>query len=332
MRRCADPSNGRSAAPSRDVARPGRGLLVSLRGPGALLAGLQRDPWFGYLLVLPMLAWVFLTLIYPLLDTVRLSLMNVGYVGTPGTFVGVDNYVRVLGSGEFWRSIRVSVLWTVLNVVLQFLLALTAALVLNQEFRGRQIVRNWIILPWLFPSIVLATMGKWVLDPTLGVVNYLLRATGLVRTPISFLGSPGLALYAVTAVNVWRWFPFFTVIILAALQTIPRELGESADMDGAGYLARLWYVELPSISEVLKMVVLLASLWAINIFDAIWLLTRGGPMYATTTLTILIYYKGFQEYRISLAAALSMLMFLLLLLYGLGYLRRAVQEEVEAPA
>jgi multiple sugar transport system permease protein len=292
---------------------------------------LQRDPYFGYLLIMPLLVWALLTLVYPLADAIRLSFQNVGYVGTPGQYVGFDNYSRILAGREFWFSLGVSVWWTVLNVVFQLMLALVSALVLNQEFRGREVVRNWIILPWLFPSIVLATMGKWILDPTLGVVNYLLLASGAVDKPVSFLGSPQIALYAVTAVNVWRWFPFFTVIILAALQTIPRELREAADMDGAGYLTRLWYVDLPSIGQVLKVVVLIASLWAVNIFDAIWLLTRGGPVYRTTTLSILIYFKGFQEYRISQAAAISLLMFLVLLAYGVVYMRRVMREEAGVP-
>jgi multiple sugar transport system permease protein len=300
-----------------------------MKPPTPLLERLQRDPYFGYLLILPLLTWALLTLAYPLVDSVRLSLMNVGYVGTPGALVGLENYLRVLSAREFWTSLRVSILWTVLNVGLQIVLALVAALVLNQDFRGREFVRNWIILPWLFPSIVLATMGRWVLDPTLGVVNYLLLKSGLIQTPISFLGSAGTALYAVTAVNVWRWFPFFAVILLAALQTIPKELGESADIDGAHYFQRLWYVELPSISQVLKVTLLIAALWAVNIFDAIWLLTRGGPRYATTTFSILIYYKGFIEHRISQAATISILMFLMLLGFGLIYFRYVMREDTE---
>ncbi|MDR7542919.1 MAG: sugar ABC transporter permease [Armatimonadota bacterium] len=293
---------------------------------------LQQDPYFGYLLILPLLTWALLTLAYPLADTIRLSVLNVGYVGTSGTFAGLANFRAVLASSEFWSALRVSVVWTALNVALQLALALVTALVLNQDFRGREVVRNWIILPWLFPSIVLATMGKWVLDPTLGVVNYLLLQAGLIARPLSFLGSVTTALYAVTAVNVWRWFPFFSVIILAALQTIPRELGESADIDGAGYLARLWYVELPVIGPVLRVVILIACLWAVNIFDAIWLLTRGGPRYATTTFSILIYYKGFVEHRISHAATVSLLMFLMLLAFGLLYFRYVSRPETEAAA
>lgn len=334
MTPCADVRRtNQTPVPSRDEIRLGR--VVFGRGTGffsGLGERLQRDPAFGYLLILPLLAWALLTLVYPLVDAVRLSLLNVGYVGTPGRFVGLENYSRILASREFWRSAQVSIVWTTLNVALQIVLALVAALVLNQDFKGREIVRNWIILPWLFPSIVLATMGKWVLDPTLGVVNYLLLKTGLVRVPISFLGSTSIAIYAVTAVNVWRWFPFFAVIILAALQTIPKELGESADIDGASYFARLWYVELASIGQVLKVVTLIASLWAINIFDAIWLLTRGGPSYATTTFSILIYYKGFVEYRISEAATISIMMFVLLLAYGLVYFRYVMREETETPA
>jgi len=289
----------------------------------------QRDPYFGYWLVLPLVVWTLLTIVYPVFDAVRLSVLNVGFVGTVGRFVGLENYVTLLTGQEFWHTAWVTLLWTVLNVALQLLAALVAALVLNQEFWGREFARNWIILPWLFPSIVLATMGKWMLDPTLGVINYLLLKSGLVHAPISFLGTGTLAILTVTVVNAWHWFPFFAVIILAALQTIPKELSESAEIDGAAYLARLLYVELPSIGQVLYVVIFLSSLWASNIFDVIWLLTRGGPLYATTTFPILIYYKAFQEYRISQAAAVSMPMLLVLLVYGVWYMRRFMRGDAE---
>jgi multiple sugar transport system permease protein len=270
-----------------------------------------------------------LTIVYPLLDAVRLSLLNVGYVGAAGRFVGLANYGRILTSLEFWRTTEVTVLWTLLNVALQVLGGLIAALVLNQEFWGHEFARTWIILPWLFPAVVLATMAKWMLNPTLGVVNYLLLKTGLIAAPISFLGTPVPAFLTATIVNAWHWFPLFTLMILAALQTIPKEVSEAAEVDGANYLARLWYVELPSIGQVLYVIIFISSLWAANIFDVIWLLTRGGPLSATTTFPVLIYYKGFQEFRISDAAAISIPLFVILLVYGIWYMRRFMQEEVE---
>lgn len=281
------------------------------------------------MLVLPLVVWTLLTVVYPLLDAIRLSLLNVGYVGAAGRFVGLANYGKILMSFAFWHTTELTLVWTVLNVMLQVTGGLIAALVLNQEFWGHEFARTWIILPWLLPSIVLATMAKWMLDPTLGVVNYLLLRAGVLHAPLSFLGRPALALLSATAVNAWHWFPLFTLMILAALQTIPKEVSEAAEVDGANYWQRLGHVELPSIGPVLVVVVFISSLWAANIFDVIWLLTRGGPADATMTFPVLIYYRGFQEFRISEAAAISLVLFVMLLAYGVWYMHRFMRGGLE---
>jgi multiple sugar transport system permease protein len=316
--------------PSRGETAPGRGLY---RVPRVRLdlaaAALQKDPYFGYLLVLPLVVWTLLTIVYPLVEAVRLSLLDVGYVGAAGKFVGLTNFGTILTSWAFWHTTELTVLWTILNVALQVVGGLIAALVLNQDFWGHEFARTWIILPWLLPSIVLATMAKWMLDPTLGVVNYLLLRAGLLHAPVSFLGRPALAFLSTTVVNAWHWFPLFALMLLAALQTIPKEVSEAAEVDGANYWQRLWSVELPSIRQVLDVIIFISSLWAANIFDVIWLLTRGGPADATMTFPVLIYYRGFQEFRISQAAAISIPLFLMLLWYGVWYMRRFVRGGIE---
>lgn len=320
-------------APSRGGPAPGRALYRLPRfSLDRAAQTLQKDPYFGYLLVLPLLVWTLLTVVFPLLDAVRLSLINVGYVGAAGRFVGLANYGKILTSWAFWHTTELTVVWTLLNVALQVVGGLIAALVLNQDFWGHEFARTWIILPWLLPSIVLATMAKWMLDPTLGVVNYLLMRTGVLHAPISFLGRPALAFLSTTVVNAWHWFPLFTLMILAALQTIPKEISEAAEVDGANYWGRLWYVELPSIGQVLYVIIFISSLWAANIFDVIWLLTRGGPADATTTFPVLIYYRGFQEFRISEAAAISLALFVMLLAYGVWYMGRFMRGAEEAGA
>ena len=278
---------------------------------------------------MPLTIWVFATLIYPLAEAVRLSLLDVGYVGMPGSFVGLRNYMETMTDSEFIRSTRITLVWTVLNTVGIVVAGFVAALILNQDYRGKAFIRNWIILPWVFPSVVLATLGKWVLDPTLGLANYLLIQIGIIDRGISFLGSPIHAIYMTSALNVWRWFPFFTVIFLAALQTVPREQHESAQMDGATRFGRLIHIDVPSIAPVMKVAVLISSLWSINIFDLIWLLTRGGPAFSTTTLPIFIYLKGFQEFRISLAATAAVIMFVALVIFGVLYVRGLLAEDLE---
>jgi len=315
--------------PSREAHAPGRAPGRDFRERlGRASALIQKDPYFGYLLVLPLVVWTLLTVVYPLLDAMRLSLLNVGYVGAAGKFVGLANYAKILTSSTFWHTAELTVLWTVLNVALQVGGGLIAALVLNQDYWGKEFARTWIILPWLLPSIVLATMAKWMLDPTLGVVNYLLLRAGVLHAPVSFLGRPALAFVSASVVNAWHWFPLFALMILAALQTIPGEVSEAAEVDGANYWQRLVYVELPSIGQVLYVITFISSLWAANIFDVIWLLTRGGPADATNTFPVLIYYRAFQEFRISEASTISLALFVMLLLYGVWYMRRFMREGI----
>lgn len=307
----------------------GRFMRKTHQGIGHIVSRFGRDPYFGLALVIPLFIWVLATLIYPLIEAVILSVKNVGYAGTSGNFVGLANYINLWKSETFLHSLWVSTIWTILNIVLQLGAALVGAVILNQDFFGKQFIRSWIIVPWVLPSIVLATLGKWVLDPSLGVINYLLRQFGLVSNPISFLSTPGLALPSVTILNVWRWFPFFTITFLAALQTIPKELYEAADIDRATPLQKFIHIELPGIMPVLRVQALICSLWAVNIFDTIWLLTRGGPAYSTTTLTILIYLKAFQEFRISQSATMAVIMFAILLVGSLVYFWRVLKLDWE---
>lgn len=285
-------------------------------------AKISQDPIFGYLLSAPLVIWVVFTLIYPLVQAVNLSFMNVGFVGSEGSYVGLRNYVGILQSKEFWSSFLKSSVWAGANVSLQVVFAFVMALILNQDFKGERFIRNWIVLPWVLPTIILAIMWRWILDPSFGILNFTLQRIGLTSSPILFLASKDNAMVTTIFINTWRWFPFFGIVILAALQTVPVQLYEAAEIDGASSLQKLFYITLPVILPVLKVIVLIGFLWAINIFDTIWLLTRGGPSDATTTLPIFVYDKGFQDFRISEASTVAVFMFILLLIFGLVYLRR----------
>ncbi|MCD6189686.1 MAG: sugar ABC transporter permease [Thermococcus sp.] len=286
----------------------------------------MKDPTFGLLLVLPLLLWVAVTLLYPAVDAVRISFSNVRYVGLPIKYVGLTNFKHVLSEREFWDSVIRTVIWSVSNVALQLVGSLGVALVLNQEYKGKEFIRNWIILPWVLPTIVLAIVWKWILDPTHGVANYILIRLGIVERPIEFLSSTTWTLPTAILLNCWRWIPYFSVIVLAALQTVPKELHEAAAIDGASRWKRFTHITLPFISPVLKVIALNSLLWSANIFDTIWLLTRGGPLDHTTTLPIYIYSKAFRSFRFSEAAA-AILMFLGLLLLVIIYLRILFKEE-----
>ncbi len=290
---------------------------------------LEKDPYFGWILVAPILIWMMGTLLYPLFEAIILGFKNVGYAGTEGHWVGLKNYLALFSNDIFIKSLWITLIWTVANVVLQIGIALIGAKILNQDFFGKNFIRNWIIIPWVLPSIVLATLGKWILDPSLGIVNYILKSIGLIHAPISFLSDINTALPWVILLNVWRWFPFFLVMFLAALQTVPKELYEATEIEQANAWQKFYYVELPEIMPILKIQILLCALWAANIFDTIWLLTRGGPSSTSTTLPILIYLKAFQEYRISQASTIAVVMFIILLVGSFIYFRRSLNASWE---
>lgn len=286
-----------------------------------------EDPLFGYFLIIPILVWISVTLFYPLLRAIYTSFLNIEFLGETGRFIGWDNYARLLGDKEFRLSFVRTLVWSGANVLLQIALAFFAALVLDLEFRGQKFIRNWILLPWVIPVIVLAMIFRWMLDPTLGVVNYVLQNTNAVSSPVPFLGSVDWVMITTIFVNSWRWFPFYAVMILASLQIIPAQLYEAAKIDGASPFQQFCHITLPHIMPVLVTVILICSLWAVNVFDMIWLLTRGGPGNATQTFPIFIYQKGFQEYRLSQAATAAVFMFIFLLVYGTIYLRTVTLEE-----
>jgi len=286
-----------------------------------------QDPLFGYFLIIPILVWISVTLFYPLLRAIYTSFLNIEFLGETGRFIGWDNYARLLGDKEFRLSFVRTLVWSGANVLLQIALAFFAALVLDLEFRGQKFIRNWILLPWVIPVVVLAMIFRWMLDPTLGVVNYVLQNTNAVSSPVPFLGSVDWVMITAIFVNSWRWFPFYAVMILASLQIIPPQLYEAAKIDGASPFQQFCYITLPHIMPVLVPVILICSLWAVNVFDMIWLLTRGGPGNATQTFPIFIYQKGFQEYRLSQAATAAVFMFIFLLVYGTIYLGTVTLEE-----
>jgi multiple sugar transport system permease protein len=289
------------------------------RKPGRS-AGYSRRTWTGYLYVAPLMLWLAGTILYPLLSAVALSVQDIKIIGTPGTFVGLANYARLASNDAFWQSLGRSAGWVVGNAIVQTIAAFAAALILNQRFRGRGAARIWIILSWIVPAVVVVIIWRWLLSSS-GVVNYLLTSSGVAGQPLGFFSSREAAQATVILINAWRWFPFMAVTLLAGMQSIPRELYEAAAVDGATAVQRFWSITFPLLGPVLFVLGLVGTLMSFNVFDIIWLLTGGGPSNATTTLPVLIYDTAFTKYRLSQAAAISVVSGLLLLLFALLFIR-----------
>jgi multiple sugar transport system permease protein len=288
----------------------------------------RRRVWLGYLYVAPLLLWLAVAILYPLISAVYLSLQNIKIIGTQGAFVGLDNYAWALQSAGFWRSLGRSALWVVANAAAQTFAAFFAALVLNQRFPGYRAARIWIILSWIVPTVVVVIIWRWLLSSS-GVVNYLLMTLGVVDAPVGFFGTRGSTQASVILINSWRWFPFMAVTLLAGMQSIPRELYEAAAVDGATPVQRFTRITFPMLQPVLFVMGLVGTLMSFNVFDVIWLLTGGGPSSATTTLPVLIYDTAFTKYRLSQSAAISVLSGLLLLLFAVLFIRFMSPREEE---
>lgn len=272
-------------------------------------------------MVLPLFLWLLGTILLPLLFAIRMSFFDVGIIGTGGAFVGLANYAHLLSSRPFWEAMGLSVKWSVASLGLQMTASFGAALILHQRFRGQGFARVWIIVPWIVPTVVTVIMWRWMLGTSGGIVNYLLQALGLISSQVGFFGTRQLAFASVVFINSWRMFPLTGVMLLAAMQSIPEELYEAARVDGASAVQRTLHITLPGLRPVLFALGLINTLWLVNLFDVIWLLTGGGPGTATTTAPVYIYDVAFNAYRLSRASAASVLFGLGLMVFVFVYYR-----------
>lgn len=278
-------------------------------------------------------AWLFLLLLiaYPLgkvlVDAFRsVNLINPNMAG----FNGFGNFSDVISDTHFPSALKNTFIWTLGSVIGEYIVGLGSALLLNRKLRGQGAFRVFAFIPWLVPIIVAGMTWEWMLSPDFGIVNSLLTQTGLVDQPINFLGDASTAMPTVIFVNIWRSFPYYTITFLAALQAIPDELHEAASLDGAGVWRGFWSVTFPQLRSVSLIIVFIHLIWTAVNFDFIWVMTQGGPNYATITLPILIYRYSMQDFNVGMASALSTLMLIgTTLIFVIYYrMRRNLSEEL----
>jgi multiple sugar transport system permease protein len=274
-----------------------------------------------YLFLLPSFVALAVVFFYPMLRAVVLSVYSNTVGGGLGQFVGLDQYGAVLSSAYFPRVLRTSVLWTAGNVVFVWGIGLATALMLDRRFPGRAIARALLILPWAIPYVAAALIWGWMFDYEFGVLNYLVRATGLSSQKINFLLACPDALISLTGVSIWKLFPLGTVMFLAGLQTIPAEYYDAAKVDGAGPLQSFWYITLPGLRNVSIMLTLLVTIWTFGrAFTIIFLLTEGGPAGCTENIVIRSYLEAFKFFHIGTASAIGVIVLMISLVFSVAYL------------
>ncbi|MEZ4711507.1 MAG: sugar ABC transporter permease [Caldilineaceae bacterium] len=260
----------------------------------------------GYLMVAPVVICLLILVIYPFFFAIWISFTD-RMVGSQGNFIGLANYRYLINWIDFRATVRNTIVLVTTLQSLKLVLGMGIALLLNQQIRGRQIWRSLILIPWAMPAFVAFITWKLLYAPQGGAFNYILLNSGLVGAHVDFLSTKALAMPSVIVASFWRGFPFWVISFLAALQNVPQELYEAAAIDGASAWQRFRHVTLPSIRHVVLVVLLLSTIWTTNSFEAIWLLTQGGPSSATMTFPVLAYF-GLQNLRIGEAASVSVSM------------------------
>jgi multiple sugar transport system permease protein len=288
--------------------------------------GLTRTQ-FAWLLITPALVIMLAIIVVPLVRTVITSFQKFDLTSPTDTLknVGLKNYRSVL-AGDFLGQLGITLQFSVCAVGGEVILGLILALLLNRSIRGRPVFRAIFLVPWVIPTVVCALLWSWVLNVQYGALNFLLRDIGIIREFQRWLGNPHLALWSVTGVTVWKWFPFDFVMILAALQTVPAELLDAASADGAGPVRKFWYVTFPSIQNIISVVCILTLIWSFQEFTLIWGTTRGGPMNVTSILPVHIYRTAFVFLRMGQASAAGVFWMLILLAISVFTMRTGFRE------
>lgn len=272
-----------------------------------------------WVFVLPALIIVGVLLIYPIFSSLYYSMTTKHLIRPSYDFVGLANYQAVLSDPNFFKAFLTSIVWTICSLAGQLIIGFTSALAINRVKVGKGVYRTLMIIPWAFPSIVIALSWKWILNGVSGFLPNILVQLGICSELPQFLSDNSLVFLTLIFINVWFGAPMIMVNVLSALQTIPQDQYEAAQIDGASKLQQFWHITVPYIKIVVGLLVVLRTIWVFNNFDMIYLLTGGGPANATTTVPIYAYNMGWGTKMLGKSSAVTMLLLAFLLLVCIVY-------------
>lgn len=298
-------------------------LLGFIRGRAEGGSGIKRGKRYErrvakYLYILPLLLILAFTYLYPIIRTANFSFYKLPFGGAEGEYVGFDNYSALFQDPTFWQSLKNNGIWAFGNLILQMILAFAIAVTLNRKMKGISLVRTAVLLPWIVPTAAIACVIRWVLLPNIGIVNELLIGSGLIDSAINFLGVEN-AMFTLVFLNSWKAIPIGVLLILSALQTIPGDVYESAQVDGATAFQVFFRITYPIISKMLWFTSFLIFVWGFNAFDMIWMVTQGGPNITTQTLPIMVYRTAFKTMQLGMSSTVAVVIAAILLIIGAAY-------------
>jgi multiple sugar transport system permease protein len=291
--------------------------------PVRLLGELSETRYWMYLLLVPSALLITAIVLFPTVYGFQLSFteMRLNRPAGNGTFVAFKHYARMLSDPIFWLSLRNTAIWVTSAVLIEFLVGLAAALALNRNLPGGKIFAVLILIPYFLPNVVAGNMWALMLDSRIGVINDLLVKVGLLDSYTAWFADPHTAMAAAIFVEAWHSFPFFTLLIMAGLKGIPADLYKAADIDGAGAFAQLRLITLPMLRTIIAAAVILRVIGLVNSPDLLLILTQGGPGRSTQVLSLYAFQNAYSDFNFGYAGALSVVMFVLLMLFAWAYIR-----------
>ena len=285
------------------------------------------DVLVGYTFTAPSIVLMLLLIFVPIGYSLYLSLYDTSLTNPTPVFLGLKGFASVFQNHDALAAIRNSFVWTILVALFQFALGLGTALVLNRNFRLRWLARGVVIIPWVIPGVVAGMVWRLMYDAQFGFLDTLLARLGVTAAHIDWLGLPGLAMFSVVLAAIWKGFGFSMLMYLAALQTVPSSLYESAQIDGADGAQRFFYITVPHIASVVRTTVLLTAIWTFNYFEIIWVMTGGGPIRSTHIAPTYIYELAFMNFNFGNASRFAVLSFLLVSVASIQYIRMIFKRE-----
>ena len=290
---------------------------------------LLHDRTLGYLFLFPALLVILGLVAYPFASAIVMTFQN-KTAGAPGRFIGLGNYRELLSSEQFLRTVFNTVVYTAVSVGIKFCIGLSMALVLNQERFCNNLFRSFLLIPWAIPTVMSALNWRWIFDDASGLINNVLVRLNLIDETISWLSDPHLAMLAVITVVVWQGTPFFTMSFLAGLQSIPKELYEAAEIDGASVSQQFFYITLPRLQPIFITVLMLASIFTSAGIQFVYILTNGGPADRTMIFPVLAYNMALGgAQRLGMGATVSLFFFPILVVFIVFLTRRMLREKGE---
>jgi multiple sugar transport system permease protein len=276
-----------------------------------------------YLLLMPAVTFICVIVIYPMIRTVGYSLTDYKiWKADSIQFVGINNYARLFKNSDFLLSFTNTFKWVAIILTFQFVIGLMMALILNEKFKLNGFVRGLVLIPWVTPSIMTALMWVWMYHGNFGIINYILTSLKITNDNIPFLAQASTSLYSCAVTAIWQGVPFFAIMLLAGLKSIPVEHYEAAYVDGASRLKSFLHITLPGLKDIIYVTTLLRLIWIANSVDLIYLMTGGGPANSSLTLSVYTYLTAQKGFDFGNSSAMAVCLTLLLTVFALFYVRK----------